>query len=82
MVLRYPYVTEKAMMMVDNQNKLQFIVDNNATKKEIKREIERAFEQEVTDVSTMMTMDGKKKAVISFANEKAAEEILSRLGIM
>jgi len=70
------------MMMVDNQNKLQFIVDNNATKKEIKREIERAFEQEVTDVSTMMTMDGKKKAVISFANEKAAEEILSRLGIM
>lgn len=82
MVLRYPYVTEKAMMMLENQNKLQFIVDNNATKKEIRREIERAFEQEVTDVSTMMTMDGKKKAVISFANEKAAEEILSRLGIM
>jgi large subunit ribosomal protein L23 len=82
MVLRYPYVTEKAMMMLENQNKLQFIVDNNATKKEIKREIERAFEQEVSDVSTMMTMDGKKKAVISFANEKAAEEILSRLGIM
>lgn len=82
MVLRYPYVTEKAMMMLDNQNKLQFIVANNATKKEIKREIERAFEQEVTGVSTMMTMDGKKKAVISFANEKAAEEILSRLGIM
>ncbi|HPC54584.1 MAG TPA: 50S ribosomal protein L23 [Methanolinea sp.] len=82
MVLRYPYVTEKAMMMLENQNKLQFIVDKNATKKEIKREIERAFEQEVTDVSTMMTMDGKKKAVISFANEKAAEEILSRLGIM
>lgn len=82
MVLRYPYVTEKAMMVLENQNKLQFIVDNNATKKEIKREIERAFEQEVTDVSTMMTMDGKKKAVISFANEKAAEEILSRLGIM
>ena len=82
MVLRYPYVTEKAMMMLENQNKLQFIVANNATKKEIKREIERAFEQEVTGVSTMMTMDGKKKAVISFANEKAAEEILSRLGIM
>ncbi|MCQ8893432.1 MAG: 50S ribosomal protein L23 [Methanolinea sp.] len=82
MVLKYPFVTEKAMMMLENQNKLQFIVDTKATKKEIKKEIERAFEQEVTDVSTMMTMDGKKKAVISFANEKAAEEILSRLGIM
>ncbi|MCU0632855.1 MAG: 50S ribosomal protein L23 [Methanolinea sp.] len=82
MVLRYPFVTEKAMMVLENQNKLQFVVDNNATKNQIKREIERSFEQEVTRVSTMMTMDGKKKAVISFANEKAAEEILSRLGIM
>ena len=82
MVLRYPFVTEKAMMVLENQNKLQFVVDNNATKNQIKREIERSFEQEVTSVSTMMTMDGKKKAVISFANEKAAEEILSRLGIM
>ncbi|MDI9633838.1 MAG: 50S ribosomal protein L23 [Methanolinea sp.] len=82
MVLRYPYVTEKAMMALENQNKLQFIVDNNATKAEIKREIEKTFAQEVTHVSTMMTMDGRKKAIISFANEKAAEEILSRLGIM
>jgi len=82
MVLSYPFVTEKAMMMLENQNKLQFVVDSDATKNQIKREIERAFEQEVTHVSTMMTMDGQKKAVISFANEKAAEEILSRLGIM
>ena len=29
-----------------------------------------------------MTMHGEKKAIIGFANEKAAEEILSRLGIM
>jgi len=27
-------------------------------------------------------MHGEKKAVVSFENEKAAEEILSRLGIM
>ena len=82
MVLRYPFVTEKAMMMLENQNKLQFVVDSDATKNQIKREIERAFDQEVARVSTIMTMDGQKKAVISFASEKAAEEILSRLGIM
>jgi len=82
MVLRYPFVTEKAMMKLENHNPLQFVVDSNATKNQIKREIERAFEQEVTHVSTMMAMDGRKKAVISFANEKAAEELLSRLGIM
>jgi large subunit ribosomal protein L23 len=82
MVLQYPFVTEKAMMVLDKQNKLQFLVDRNATKLQVKREIEKAFEQEVTHVSTMMTMDGRKKAIVSFSNEKAAEEILSRLGIM
>jgi large subunit ribosomal protein L23 len=82
MVLRHPYVTEKAMMTLEKENKLQFLVEKNATKKQIKREIEKTFEQEVRRISTVMTMHGEKKAIISFANEKAAEEILSRLGIM
>ena len=29
-----------------------------------------------------MNMHGEKKAIVSFENEKAAEEILDRLGIM
>jgi large subunit ribosomal protein L23 len=82
MVLKYPFVTEKAMMMLENQSKLQFLVRDTATKPQIKRELEKSFEQKVTKVDTMMTAKGKKKAIVSFENEKAAEEILSRLGIM
>jgi len=82
MVLRHPYVTEKALMTLEKENKLQFLVNKDATKQQIKREIEKTFEQEVKGISTVMTMHGEKKAIISFANEKAAEEILSRLGIM
>jgi len=82
MVLKHPFVTEKAMMMLENQNKIQFLVRNTATKAQIKREIEASFGQQVTSVNTIMTMKGEKKAIVSFANEKAAEEILSRLGIM
>ncbi len=82
MVLKHPFVTEKAMMTLEKENKLQFLVERNATKPQIKKEIEKAFEQEVTGISTIMTMHGEKKAIISFANDKAAEEILSRLGIM
>jgi large subunit ribosomal protein L23 len=82
MVLRHPYVTEKAMMTLEKENKLQFLVDKDATKQQIKREIEKTFEQEVRGISTVITMHGEKKAIISFANDKAAEEILSRLGIM
>ncbi len=82
MVLKHPYVTEKAMMTLEQKNNLQFLVDRAATKGQIRREIEKVFGQEVTSVRTIMTMKGEKKAIVSFANEKASEEILSRLGIM
>jgi len=82
MVLKYPHATEKATAGVENESKLQFIVDHRSTKPEIKKAIEKMFGQQVTSVKTMMTNRGEKKAIISFSNEKAAEEILSRLGIM
>ncbi|QSZ67145.1 50S ribosomal protein L23 [Methanofollis aquaemaris] len=82
MALKHPYVTEKAMMMLENENKLQVLVERSASKDGIKREVEKAFEQPVTSVRTMMTMKGQKKAVVSFENDNAAEEILSRLGVM
>lgn len=82
MVMKYPFVTEKATMMLEGENKLQFIVQRNATKQDIKRELESTFEQKVAEVRTMMTMKGEKKAIVKFADEKAAEEFLSRLGIM
>jgi len=82
MVLQHPFVTEKAMMMLDKSNKVQFLVAREATKAQIKREIQKTFGQEVTHVRTVMTTHGQKKAIVSFVNNKAAEEILSRLGIM
>ena len=56
MKLKYPFVTEKATMMLEGESKLQFIVERDASKQEIKRELESAFEQEVANVRTMMTM--------------------------
>ncbi len=82
MILKYPFVTEKATLMLENENKLQFIVQRDATKRDIKRALEAQFGKEVRNVRTIMTMKGRKKAIVSFADEKAAEEIISRLGIM
>ena len=82
MVLKYPFVTEKAMVLLENQSKLQFLVNRQATKISIKREIGKTFGQNVKSVRTLMNMHGEKKAIVSFENDKAAEEILSRLGIM
>ncbi|MDD1678296.1 MAG: 50S ribosomal protein L23 [Methanomicrobiales archaeon] len=82
MILKYPLVTEKAMMMADRENTLQFVVDILATKDQIQRELEQTYEQEIQSVRTMMTPKGNKKAIVRFVKDKAAEEILSRLGIM
>ena len=82
MVLKYPHATEKATYGVENESKIQFVVDNRATKPEIKKAVEKMFGQQVTSVRTMMNTKGEKKAIIGFENDKAAEEILSRLGIM
>ncbi|HOJ96866.1 MAG TPA: 50S ribosomal protein L23 [Methanospirillum sp.] len=82
MILKYPYATEKASMIVERDGQLQFIVDRKASKNQIKVAIEKMFDQPVTKVRTMMTNRGEKKAMVSFSNPKAAEEILSRLGIM
>jgi large subunit ribosomal protein L23 len=82
MTLKYPFVTEKAMVLLENQSKLQFIVNRQATKISIKRELEKTFGKNVKNVRTLMNMHGEKKAIVSFENDKAAEEILSRLGIM
>ena len=82
MTLKYPFVTEKAMVLLENQSKLQFLVDREATKEDVRKEIEKAFGQKVKSVRTLMNTHGQKKAIVSFENNKAAEEILSRLGIM
>ncbi|MBN2735308.1 MAG: 50S ribosomal protein L23 [Methanomicrobiaceae archaeon] len=82
MIVKYPYVSEKASRDLEFEGKLQFIVDNKASKIKIAKEIERMFDKKVVSVRTVMTMKGQKKAIVTFADAKAGEEILSRLGVM
>ena len=79
--IRHPFVTEKATYHIEDNNKLQFIVDINATKEQIKQELEELYEIPVYKVNTMITMKGKKKAIVTFEGENTASELASRLGI-
>jgi large subunit ribosomal protein L23 len=80
-MILHPYVTEKATTMAEKDNVLQFIVDINDTKPKVKREIESLFKVKVERINTMMTMKGRKKAIVSFAKPNTATELASRLGI-
>ncbi|MCD5409806.1 MAG: 50S ribosomal protein L23 [Methanocellales archaeon] len=81
MTIKHPYITEKATIQIDANNKLQFLVNVGATKNQIKREIENMYEVTVTDIKTMMTPKGRKKAIVTLSHEDSAEEIATRLGV-
>jgi large subunit ribosomal protein L23 len=80
--LKHVVPTEKATLMIDSENKLQFIVDIRVNKKEIKSEVERVFETPVKSVRTMLTFKGEKKAIIELEEEGKAKEIGTSLGIL
>ncbi|HJJ37052.1 MAG TPA: 50S ribosomal protein L23 [Methanocorpusculum sp.] len=82
MTLAHPLVTEKAMVLLENTNQLSFIVEKEARKGSIKAAMEKNFGKKIVSINTMMTSKGNKKAVITFEEKNAAEEILSQLGIV
>ncbi|MFH1322609.1 MAG: 50S ribosomal protein L23 [Methanosarcinales archaeon] len=77
----HPHVTEKATMLAEQNNLLQFIVGVDDTKTKVKKEIEALFKVKVHSVNTMMTTKGKKKAIVVFEDPNTATELASRLGL-
>jgi large subunit ribosomal protein L23 len=80
-IIHHPLVTEKAMNEMDFDNKLQFIVHLDATKTEIKAEVERRYEVTIDKVNTQVTPKGTKKATVRLSEEDDAQEIASRIGV-
>ena len=80
-ILKHPHVTEKAMDKMDFENKLQFICDTGATKPEIAETVAQRFDVTVEDVTTMVTMDGTKKATVRLSEDDDAQEVASRIGV-
>ena len=63
-IIKHPLQTEKAVRLMESDNKLTFIVDLKAKKNEIKKAIEEMFQVKVTKVNTIVTPEGKKKAYV------------------
>ncbi|WP_276272511.1 50S ribosomal protein L23 [Haloarcula litorea] len=80
-VIKYPHVTEKAMNDMDFQNKLQFIVDDSASKPDVAAAVESQYEVTVENVNTQVTMDGEKKATVRLSEDDDAQEVASRIGV-
>jgi large subunit ribosomal protein L23 len=80
-VIIKPVVTEKAVSLVEKENKLTFVVDKRATKGDIKRAVEEMFDVKVEKVNTLTTMKGEKRAYVKLKPEYNASEIAARIGL-
>lgn len=80
--LRFVLMTEKSIQLIETQNKMVFVANRKATKSDIKKSVENAFQTPVTRVTTVIDQKGRKKAFIKFAKEGMAGEIAIRLGII
>lgn len=78
----YPHLTEKSMNMVELENKLVFIVNRKADKREIKEAVEEEFEVKVEWVKTQLTRKGQKKAFVKISPDFSASDIASKLGMI
>ena len=82
MIIKYPLLSEKAVGLIEKENKLVFIVKHDATKDAIKNEIEEEYKVKVNSVRTVNSMRGEKKAYIQLAPENSAVDLATKLKIL
>ncbi len=81
-VILFPMMTERSVNMIENENKLVFIVDRHANKHQIMDAIMDLYEVEAETVNTLITKKGEKKAFVKLKDEYNASDIAIRLGIL
>ncbi|HLD59930.1 MAG TPA: 50S ribosomal protein L23 [Candidatus Bilamarchaeaceae archaeon] len=79
MILLAPIKTEKAIAQVEFSNTLTFKVQKNATKEQIKKEVESLFGVKVVSVRTQITQKGYKQALVTLSKESSAEDVTTKL---
>jgi len=81
MTIKHPLVTEKAMNEMDFENKLQFVVDVDATKPTVADAVAERYDVTVESVNTQLTPQGEKKATVRLSEDDEAQEVASRIGV-
>ncbi len=81
-IIKHPLATEKAIRLIDRENKLLFVVDLKAKKEQIKKEVESIFSVKVTKVNTYVTCKGEKRAYVQLSKESPAIDVMTKLGLM
>jgi large subunit ribosomal protein L23 len=74
--------TQKAVSLIEKENKLTFVVRLEATKEDVKRAVEKLYGVEVEKVNTLITPRGEKKAYVKLKPDYKASELAVKLGVI
>lgn len=81
-VILYPLMTESASLMVEQENKLVFIVNLKAAKYDVRKAVEELYEVKVEKVNVLITPKGEKKAFVKLHPDYKAVDVAIKLGIL
>jgi len=81
-IIKYAVSNEKAIRLMEAENKLVFIVEKKANKAEIKAAIESLFKVKVTSLNTLVDREGHKKAFVAFSLDTPAIDVATDLGLI
>ncbi|MCL7389754.1 MAG: 50S ribosomal protein L23, partial [Thaumarchaeota archaeon] len=71
-IIKKVVITQDAVSLIEKENKITFIVDARATKKDVKRAVEELYGVKVVKVNTLITPLGEKKAYVKLSPETPA----------
>ena len=78
----HPLISEKAINVIEKENKITFIVNKGTTKSKIKKAFETLYDAKAEKVNIIKDMKGRKKAIVKLGKEYKAENIATKLGII
>jgi large subunit ribosomal protein L23 len=80
--IKYPVMTEVTSRLLEAENKLVFVVNRKATKRDIKLAVEVLYDVVVDKVNSNIDPEGKKKAFVKLHPDYKAVDIAIKLGIL
>ena len=76
-----PYITEKTFALVENEQKICFVVKDDAPKPKIAEAIQTLYNEKALDVNTAKTVYGKK-AFVRFETVDKARDLATKIGML
>ena len=80
-IILKPYITEKTFAMIENERKICFIVEKQASKPQIAEAVNTLYNQKATNVNTARTIYGKK-AFVQFETAEKARDLATKIGML